>query len=77
MLKKLTYILYRILHFFDFVFKKIFNRSFLVHLKDLIEKDSYTIKSINDNIVALAKTLSLLVSKYFFNFLLSVTSIIS
>ena len=48
MLKKLTYILYRILHFFDFVFKKIFNRSFLVHLKDLIEKDSYTIKSIND-----------------------------
>ena len=48
MLKKLTYILYRILHFFDFVLKKIFNRSFLVHLKDLVEKDSYTIKLIND-----------------------------
>ena len=48
MLKKLTYILYKILQSFDFILKKIFNRSFLVHLKDLIEKDSYTIKSIND-----------------------------
>jgi len=48
MLKKLTYILYKILHFFDSILKKIFNRSFLVHLKDLIEKDSYAIKLIND-----------------------------
>lgn len=48
MLKKLTYILYKILHFFDLVLKKILNRSFLVHLKDLIEKDSYTIKLINN-----------------------------
>ena len=48
MLKKLTYILYKILHFFDLVLKKILNRSFLVHLKDLIEKDTYAIKLIND-----------------------------
>ena len=48
MVKKLTYIIYKILQFFDFIFKKIFNRSFLIHLKDLIEKDSYTAKDINN-----------------------------
>ena len=45
MLKKFTYILYKILHFFDFVLKKIFNRSFLVHLKDLVEKESCSIQT--------------------------------
>jgi hypothetical protein len=41
MVKKLSYILYQIISFFDKFFYLITKKSFLVWFKDFIEEDSY------------------------------------
>jgi len=41
LVKKLSYIIYKIIFFIDIFFKKITNRSILIWFKDFIEEDSY------------------------------------
>ena len=41
MVKKLSYIVYKIIFFVDFLFKKITKRSFLIWFKEFIQEDSY------------------------------------
>ncbi len=41
MIKKISFILYKIIYFFDFLFQKITKRSFLLWFKEFIEEDSY------------------------------------
>ena len=45
MLKKFTFIIFKILKFFDFIFNKITKKTFLINLNEFINNDSY--KSIN------------------------------
>ena len=49
MLKKISYILFKFLLLFDKFTKLIFKKSFIVHLKDFIEKDLYKEIKILDN----------------------------
>ena len=52
MLKNILYILYKFLKLFDAVFIYLLNKSFLISLRELIEKDSYkTIKINKKNII--------------------------
>ena len=48
MVKKLSYIIYKIIFFIDFLFKKITKRSFLIWFKEFIEEDSYQTINILD-----------------------------
>ena len=51
MLKKFTYIIYKILKFFDLIFYKIIKKNFLITLNEFINNDSYkSIKILNNNI---------------------------
>jgi len=51
MLKKFTYIIYKILKFFDLLFYKITKKNFLITLNEFINNDSYkSIKILNKNI---------------------------
>ena len=51
MLKKFTYIIYKILKFFDLIFYKITKKNFLITLNEFISNDSYkSIKILNNNI---------------------------
>jgi FkbM family methyltransferase len=51
MLKKFTYIIYKILKFFDLIFYKIIKKKFLITLNEFISDDSYkSIKILNNNI---------------------------
>ena len=48
MVKRLSYIIYKIISFIDFLFKKITKRSFLIWFKEFIEEDSYQTINILD-----------------------------
>jgi FkbM family methyltransferase len=51
MLKKFTYIIYKILKFFDLIFYKFTKKNFLITLNEFISNDSYkSIKILNKNI---------------------------
>ena len=41
MTKILSYLIYKTLFFFDFIFKIISKRSILIYFKEFMEKDSY------------------------------------
>ena len=59
MIKKISFIIYKILFFLDLIFYKIFKRSILIWFKEFIQNDSY--KSIS----ILNKKISFFCSKSF------------
>ncbi len=46
--RKISYILYRIIHILNFFYKILTKREFLIWFKDFIEKDSYTSLNVLD-----------------------------